>query len=81
MALAGTTGAANDARQEAHLASRIEPRAPVAQWIEQRFPKPRVGGSSPSRGATIVPGKSVAGRSYSLSGRPGSPGPGICRGA
>ena len=25
---------------------------PVAQWIEQRFPKPRVGGSIPS-GATI----------------------------
>ena len=28
--------------------------APVAQWIERRRPKPRVGGSSPSRGATFV---------------------------
>jgi hypothetical protein len=28
-----------------------KPNAPVAQGIEQRFPKPRVGGSNPSRRA------------------------------
>lgn len=27
----------------------------VAQWIEQRFPKPRVGGSSPLSPTTIIP--------------------------
>ena len=27
--------------------------APVAQWIEQRFPKPCVAGSSPARGPTF----------------------------
>ena len=30
--------------------------APVAQWTEQRFPKPRVVGSSPARGPTLVVG-------------------------
>src|SRR3712207_4844484 len=30
-------------------AKLTEPCAPVAQGIEQRFPKPRVGGSNPSR--------------------------------
>src|SRR5215213_10417754 len=30
-------------------------RAPVAQGIEQRFPKPRVGGSNPSRRAPKRP--------------------------
>lgn len=29
--------------------------APVAQWIERRFPKPCVGGSSPLGGAIIAP--------------------------
>jgi hypothetical protein len=29
--------------------------APVAQGIEQRFPKPRVGGSNPSRRASKIP--------------------------
>jgi hypothetical protein len=29
--------------------------APVAQGIEQRFPKPRVGGSNPSRRASFLP--------------------------
>ena len=28
--------------------------APVAQWIEQRFPKPQVAGSSPAGGADIM---------------------------
>ena len=28
--------------------------APVAQWIEQRFPKPQVAGSSPAGGAAAV---------------------------
>ena len=32
--------------------------APVAQGIEQRFPKPRVGGSNPSRRATKSPANS-----------------------
>jgi hypothetical protein len=27
--------------------------APVAQWIEQRFPKPRVGRSTRPRGTTM----------------------------
>ena len=31
--------------------------APVAQWIERRFPKPCVGGSSPLGGAIIAPHK------------------------
>jgi hypothetical protein len=31
--------------------------APVAQGIEQRFPKPRVGGSNPSRRASKIPAK------------------------
>jgi hypothetical protein len=28
--------------------------APVAQWIEQRFPKPQVAGSSPAGGANVA---------------------------
>jgi hypothetical protein len=28
--------------------------APVAQWIEQRFPKPQVAGSSPAGGASKI---------------------------
>ena len=35
----------------------ITPRAPVAQGIEQRFPKPRVGGSNPSRRTPKIPAK------------------------
>ena len=33
-------------------------RAPVAQGIEQRFPKPRVGGSNPSRRTPKIPANS-----------------------
>ena len=32
----------------------LSPRAPVAQRIERRLPKPRVGGSTPSRGGRGV---------------------------
>src|SRR5215212_7186968 len=35
-----------------------KPNAPVAQGIEQRFPKPRVGGSNPSRRTPKSPANS-----------------------
>ena len=38
--------------------------APVAQWIERRFPKPCVGGSSPLGGAIIAPRRFVARRCF-----------------
>jgi len=41
------------AREEVFRPRRPRPSALVAQWIEQRFPKPCVGGSIPP-GGTIV---------------------------
>jgi hypothetical protein len=38
-----------------HLGLNCWRFAPVAQGIEQRFPKPRVGGSNPSRRAFVFP--------------------------
>ncbi len=32
----------------------LHQNAPVAQWIERRRPKSRVGGSSPSRGTNVI---------------------------
>ena len=37
-----------DLRLGIALAKLVRQWAPVAQWTEQRFPKPRVGGSIPS---------------------------------
>ena len=56
---------------EMNAGSRGAPRlnyrclAPVAQGIEQRFPKPRVGGSNPSRRTPEIPAN---GRSEKRSG-------------
>ena len=53
--------------------------APVAQGIEQRFPKPRVGGSNPSRRASKLPanpwnvkGRGIPPRLYLLQPRLGA---------
>ena len=44
-------------RDSGFRAAILLPRAPVAQGIEQRFPKPCVAGSSPARGITERPWK------------------------